>query len=118
MSGEISREAGLFLQAFRLGIYLMVLYDFLRVFRLLLHHNTIALSVEDLLYWIFNGFAVFRLLFMENDGKIRGFAMGSLFLGMLVYSWLVSPIVIKVVQTAVKRLKKIIRSLIISIKKR
>lgn len=118
MSGEISREAGLFLQALQLGVFLMILYDFLRVFRLLLHHNTIAISLEDLFYWIFNGLAVFRLLFMENDGVIRGFAMGGLFLGMLMYSWFVSPFVIKIVQTALKRLKKILRSITISIKKR
>lgn len=118
MSGVITWEAELFIRAFQLGIILMVIYDCLRIFRMILPHNIIVISIEDFTYWIFNGLAVFRLLYLENDGVIRGFALIGLFMGMLLYCWLVSPLILGLIKKLIKLLQKALKSFTISFKKR
>lgn len=118
MSGSITWEAVFFLQAFLLGIVLMVIYDLLRILRMVIPHNLIITSLEDLIYWIFNGLAVFRLLFLENNGTVRGFALGALFLGMLLYNKTVSPKLLKMVKYTLTYLKKMFKSFRIDSKKR
>jgi len=113
----ITWEAELFVRAFQLGIILMIIYDCLRIFRMILPHNIVFISIEDFIYWIFNGFAVFRLLYSENDGVIRGFALAALFGGMLLYCWLVSPFILGLIKKLIKLLQKALKSFTISFKK-
>lgn len=53
------------------GVALMMAYDFLRIARRCIKHNTVAVSVEDLLYWVFAGFASLVVLNAINDGGLR-----------------------------------------------
>ena len=64
---------------------MMILYDIIRLFRRLIPHNTAAVAVEDILYWLVCGFLIFRMLYVENSGAIRGFAIAAVVLGMLLY---------------------------------
>ena len=64
---------------------MMVLYDILRLWRRLIHHNTFAVAVEDVLYWLVCGVLIFRMLYLENSGAVRGFAIVAVVLGMLLY---------------------------------
>ena len=72
MSTYIYLEAELIRHSFLLGAVLMISYDLLRFFRLLIPHNSVCVGMEDLLYWIYNGIMTFRLLFLEHDGVFRG----------------------------------------------
>ncbi len=84
MSGQILLELQFFARAFLWGIFLTLLYDLLRIFRRLVTHGTFALAAEDLLYWITCGILIFRMLYEENSGAIRGFAIAAVILGMLL----------------------------------
>ncbi len=90
MSLYIQEEAGLAALSFALGILLMISYDLLRLFRLLIPHGTLWTGLEDFLYWIYCAVMTFSLLFYENDGILRGYVIVSVFLGMFLYDRIVS----------------------------
>lgn len=90
VSENIFHELDFFAVSFLLGILLVLAYDCLRIFRQLVRHGVIWISLEDLIYWIITAFAVFSMLYQKNDGLIRGFAIGGVVLGMLLYNQLIS----------------------------
>ena len=85
MSEGILLELQFFFKAFAWGMAMMVLYDILRLFRRLIRHNVFAVAVEDILYWLVCGVLIFRMLYLENSGAVRGFAIVAVVLGMLLY---------------------------------
>ena len=72
VSENIFQELDFFAVSFALGILLVLIYDCLRIFRRLVRHGTMWISLEDLLYWIFTAFVIFAMLYQKNDGLIRG----------------------------------------------
>ncbi len=85
MSEGIILELRFFGTAFLWGILMMVLYDIIRIFRRLIPHNITAVAIEDILYWLVCGVLIFRMLYLENSGAIRGFAIAAVIMGMLLY---------------------------------
>ena len=53
MSLYIQEEAELAALSFVLGILLMISYDLLRLFRLLIPHGSLWTGLEDFFYWIY-----------------------------------------------------------------
>ncbi len=98
MSLYIQEEAGLAALSFALGILLMISYDLLRLFRLLIPHGSLWTGLEDFFYWIYCAVMTFSLLFYENDGVLRGYVIVSAFLGMFLYDRLVSQSVFAVLK--------------------
>lgn len=97
MSPGIIRELQFFGMAVLRGAVILVLYDLLRIFRRVVPHGVWIVAVEDVLYWIGTALLVFQLLYRENDGAVRGYALLAVGLGMLLYhqtvsNWLVSHI--------------------------
>ncbi|MFR4128106.1 MAG: spore cortex biosynthesis protein YabQ [Roseburia inulinivorans] len=82
---------GIFTEAVFLGISVLVgmglflLYDIFRIFRRIVPHGAIWIGVEDFCYWLLCTAAVFLMLYQENDGMIRGFAIGGVIFGMILY---------------------------------
>ena len=85
MSEGILLELQFFGRAFVWGILMMILYDGIRIFRKLIRHSVAAVAVEDILYWLVCGVLIFRMLYLENSGAIRGFAIAAVIIGMLLY---------------------------------
>ena len=98
-------EAELAAVSFLLGVMLMISYDLLRLFRLLIPHGTWWIGFEDLLYWLYCAWLVFVLFFRENGGVLRGYVLGCVFLGMLLYDRLVSESVFRLLKKRVKWIK-------------
>ena len=90
MSEYIKLEAELALSSFLLGVVLMISYDFLRLFRMLIPHGMWWTGMEDLIYWIYCAAMTFRLLFYQNSGILRGYVIICVFLGMSLYDVIVS----------------------------
>ena len=110
ISGSIVQEFEIFLKVALLGAALMLFYDVLRIFRRLIPRGIVLVSVEDVLYWLFFGLAVFILLYRENDGTVRGFIVGGTALGLILYyvllgRWLM-PRISRIIYGMKKRLKK------------
>lgn len=106
VSENIFHELDFFAVSFALGIVLVLVYDCLRIFRRLVRHGVVWISLEDLCYWIFTAFVIFAMLYQKNDGLIRGFSIGGIVLGMLLYNQMISRYTVKYISCA---LKKVIR---------
>lgn len=96
VSETIGQEAFFLGVSLLLGAMLFLLYDILRIFRRIVPHGNIWIGVEDFLYWMVCTGAVFIMLYQENDGMVRGFALGGVVIGMIVYYFLLSRFVIKI----------------------
>lgn len=95
VSEAILKEADILLKAFATGVILIFVYDLLRIIRRLIPHGTVWIAVEDFLFWAGSALTIFAMLYRENDGYLRGFSIGGVVLGMLLYSLLLSRFVVK-----------------------
>jgi spore cortex biosynthesis protein YabQ len=105
VSAEILKEADVLLAAFLTGALLLFIYDVLRIVRKIVPHKMWLVGVEDLLFWIGSALALFAMLYRENSGYIRGFVIGGVLVGMLLYNLLLSA---WIVAGSVFLLKKIL----------
>ena len=95
MTGAIFYEIRLLYMSFVLGAFLMFSYDVLRIFRIFVRHKSLAVGIEDLAYWMYAGSMTFRLLYHQNDVKLRAYAIAGVFAGMLLYDRLFSRLFVK-----------------------
>ncbi len=93
MNEDIIAELYFLLHSFGLGVLIMILYDVLRIFRKLVNHSVFALAVEDLIYWLLCGICIFLMLYKENNGSVRWFAVAGVACGMLLYNGTISAFV-------------------------
>lgn len=109
VSDGIHQELVFLLISFALGEGLVMLYDVFRIFRKVVPHGVIWISVEDVLYWIVAALLIFGMIFQENDGLIRGFAIGGILLGMLFFNHFVSPFFIRSISGILKKILEILK---------
>lgn len=95
ISDGIKDELIFLLISFALGEGLVMLYDVLRIFRKIVNHGVVWISIEDIVYWILAALLIFGMIFQENDGLVRGFAIGGIFLGMLFFNHFASSFLIR-----------------------
>lgn len=96
VSETIGQETCFLGIAVLVGAALFLFYDFLRIFRRIVSHSNFWIGIEDFCYWILYTGVVFVMLYQKNDGMVRGFAIGGLALGMLLYFLLLSRYVVRV----------------------
>lgn len=110
VSETIGHEAVFLGISVLVGAGLFFLYDILRIFRRIFPHGNLWIGVEDFCYWMICTGAVFVMLYRENDGMARGFALGGVILGMALYHFLLSRFVVRInvfiLKTALGFLKK------------
>ena len=94
MADLIYDEVELFGVCLLLGIILAFVYDGFRIFRMLVPHKNAVVDLEDLLFWLFTAWLVFRTLFTYNRGALRGYAFLGMVLGVLVYTATVSRLLL------------------------
>lgn len=94
VSETIGHEALLFGISMLAGAGLFLLYDILRIIRRILPHGTVAVGIEDFFYWLVCTGVVFVMLYRENDGMVRGFALLGMAVGTVLYYLLLSRYVV------------------------
>jgi len=104
----MSFQASLFLTTVIMGIIAAFIYDWFRVFRRIVKHNNMFIQLEDCLYWIFVSLTVFIIMLNKNYGEIRVFLVCGVFIGMIVYFILISPLFMNISMTVVHFIKKIL----------
>lgn len=90
MNERIQYQCLLLLLSFLTGAWLMMVYDTLRLFRLVIRHGTFFAGLEDFAYWMYAGGSVFMLLYEQNDGAFRAYVIAGVFLGMFLYDRIIS----------------------------
>ena len=68
-----------------LGVYLAFVYDSIRIFRRVVAHNVLFISLEDIAYWIYLAAEVFLLMYRESNGLLRWFAVLGAAAGIFLY---------------------------------
>ncbi len=105
MSENIRYEVHLAVFSVGTGAWLMIVYDFLRILRILIPHNFFWIGVEDFCYWIYCALVTFLLLYEENDGNLRSYAIVGMFIGMILFQYLVSRKILKYLKKGQEYLK-------------
>lgn len=95
MSFFIVEEGRFLLYSILLGIGITFVYDCFRIARRVIAHGIVWISLEDFLYWIFVSVSIFYLLYYENNGAFRWFAILGALLGMLLFRITLSGIFVK-----------------------
>ncbi len=90
MSPGILKELQFFGFAVLRGVLILALYDLLRIIRRIVPHGVWAIAFEDVAYWILTAVLIFQLLYRENYGAVRGYALLAVAVGMLSYHQTVS----------------------------
>lgn len=85
MSQGIVQEITFFLHSVLVGLIITFAYDWILIFRKLFKHGKFWISVEDFIYWFVCGISVFYMLYRENNGVLRWFAVVGATLGMSFY---------------------------------
>lgn len=95
MSVHIVYEIKLLIYSFLTGAGLMMAYDLLRVLRIFIPHSYVVVGLEDMIYWVYAALITFSLLYEQNDGGLRGYAITGVFMGMFLYDRVVSRFFLK-----------------------
>lgn len=114
----ITAQMRLLVLSFALGIALMLIYDVIRFFRIVVGHGFWLVFIEDIIFWVIASGAIFALLFLENGGRIRFYAMAAVSVGMLLWYLIVGkrwqrflyPKITKLKQNLKNHLKNIDKS--------
>lgn len=106
MNPELADELYFFALCIIWGGLVLLAYDFLRVIRRLIKHGNLWLAAEDLIFWFIAGILIFIMIYRQNNGIIRGFAVMGMTAGMLLYNLLVGD---RLVNLAVKLIRIIIK---------
>lgn len=108
MSQNIINEAYFFGCCVLTGITVIFMYDVLRIFRRIIIHGVIAIGIEDFIYWVGSSFFVFHIIYIRNDGVLRGFAILAIVLGMLMYNLTISNLLVKYISMILNKIIKIV----------
>ena len=74
------------MQSIKLGVKLTFIYDGIRLFRMMIFHKKIFVSVEDIFFWMYAAVVMFELQLEQSNGVLRGFSIAGMLLGMYLYS--------------------------------
>lgn len=89
MVSSVYWEWELLLTAVRLGVKLAFVYDGITMFRFLISHKKILISLEDFFFWVYAGGIIFKLQLEQSDGILRGFSILGILSGMFLYNKLI-----------------------------
>lgn len=104
MSQDIVQEAVFFLHSILMGLVITFAYDWALVFRKLFAHGRFLMSVEDFIYWFLCGIGVFYMLYRENNGILRWFAVVGAALGMLIYKTIIKNRFVNIMSTCIHKI--------------
>lgn len=111
--------------ALLMGIFITFVYDILRIFRRVIPHGVLLVSLEDIGFWMYCGVKVFLLMYHESNGTLRWFAILGALVGMTLYKKTISSFFVKYVSLLLQKVlhimgkigKVILKPFLILIKK-
>ena len=112
MSQDIVQEITFFLHSILMGLIITSAYDWILIFRKLFKHGKLLMSVEDFLYWFACGIGVFYMLYKENSGVLRWFAVMGAALGMFFYKIIIKNWFVNIMSTCIHKILCLIFHLI------
>lgn len=71
------------------------IYDLFRIKRRAIKAGRVITFIDDILYWIIVALLIFLVIYISNEGEIRGYIVLGTLLGVVLYILLLSRIVVK-----------------------
>lgn len=104
MSQDIVQEVTFFSHSVMMGFAITFFYDWILILRRLVKHRGIWISAEDLLFWFICGISVFYMLYWENNGILRWFAVAGAMIGMGFYKGIIGKHFINIMSTIIYKI--------------
>ena len=108
MDNFFNGQLGLFLMYIAGGILICLTYDIFRALRKSIKTSDLATYIEDIIFFIIVSIFLIYLIFIVNDGSIRGFIFIGLILGGVLYYFTLSKYFMKISIFIFTFLKKIL----------
>jgi len=108
----MSGQAWLFLTTVAAGFAIGFVYDLFRITRKTVRHNSVMVQLEDILYWLAVSLLMFYFMLDRNYGEIRFFSIAGAALGMVLYFYSLSVVVMKVSVAIIEFFKKVILTVV------
>ena len=103
MSQDIINEVYFFAGAIGMGIIITFVYDFILIVRRVVKHSLFFISLEDFLFWAACAVGVFYMLYEENNGILRWFAVLGAAFGMLLYKKIIGMHFVRIVSLVIEK---------------
>lgn len=113
MSAYIQQELYFSLHSIALGVLITFSYDWIRIARRVVKHNLLFISIEDFLFWVICSIRIFLMLYQENNGILRWFAVIGALIGMFFYKLLIGRFFVTYTTWIVKKILHVIGKLIL-----
>ena len=104
MSQSIVVEMTFLFHCFLMGIAVTAVYDIFLILRRVIRHNMLMVSLEDLVFWTICAISVFFMLYEENNGVLRWFAVLGAAIGMFLYKITISDAIVSIMSTVIKKI--------------
>lgn len=99
---EIKNQLVFLLGSFLSGVFVMLAYEAVNVFRGLFRPGVFGKLVVDVLFFLISGVCVFQMIFLCNNGTIRSFFVFAFGAGAVLYrktvGTLLSDLIVKIVR--------------------
>lgn len=104
MNHAISIELQFFMISVLSGAIILLVYDILRIIRRLIKHDSFFIALEDLFFWVGASLFIFAMIYKENDGIIRGFCVMGMGIGMVLYHFTLSDLLVRMITKLIQML--------------
>ena len=99
----IMNELRFFLNSIIWGVILLVIYDVFRIIRRVIKHKSFFIAIQDIIYWVVCSILIFNMMYRQNNGIIRAFAVLAILFGMILYHGSVSDLVVDYVSMVINK---------------
>lgn len=106
-TNSFAGQGQLFLQALLLGACMAAVYDLLKIYRQLFGGGTVALFIQDVLFFSVCGFVTFIFMLVFNNGQVRIFAIAAQLAGAVIYRLSLGRLVMLISEFLTGILKKL-----------
>lgn len=110
---SVGNQAYVFLCCVLGGMIIAFIYDVFRIRRKAIKTNNLIVYFEDFVYWILVALVLFAVVYISNDGELRGYLIIGDFIGIILYSLLLSRIIMTVFLFIINLVYKILRTVCI-----
>jgi len=101
-------QAFVFLVAVVTGFVCGFVFDLFRIIRKAVKHGTVITQIEDVIFWVIASLVMFYTMFTANSGEVRAFSVLGAFLGMVLYFYTISRVIIKVSSKIIEMIKRVL----------
>lgn len=111
MEISVAQQTWMFLASVALGAVLGICYDVFRILRIALKHPTIAVLIEDILFFAVCAVATFCFLLAAGDGQLRAFILIGELIGAILYYCTIGVLVIGISKRMIAAIKWVLHSI-------